>query len=240
MDLPEPDAASPSRRLRRLFAVRLAVLHPRSVLDVGCGRGELLAELAAAQIDARGIEPNAERVATAVEAGLSVREATAVPLDEDDDAVDWVTLRHVPHHLAEPGAALAEALRVARSGVLVAEPCFDASVPSQHVAQRFDRWLKARDREGGMVHADEMSLGDLLAALAEHRTLDDLDVESETHVRLDPRPPGWLERAAAGALATLPPESDAAREFLEIQRDAHRHGVTAQGTLIVTLRKRAG
>lgn len=237
MDHAEP--ASPvSDRLAELFAMKLALLHPRSVLDVGCGRGELLAELAAVSVPARGVEPSAERAAVALEAGLDVRQAPAAPLHEDDASFDWVVMRHVPHHLDDPGAALAEALRVARSGVLVAEPWFDVSVPSQAVAQRFDRWLKARDREDGLVHGDELSLGDLVGALTGRRPLDDVLIEAETHTRLEARPPGWLAQAAAPALADLAPDAPAAHEFLEIQRDAHRDGITPQGTLIVTLRKR--
>jgi 2-polyprenyl-3-methyl-5-hydroxy-6-metoxy-1,4-benzoquinol methylase len=48
------------------------------VLDIGCGRGELLSALHAASIRARGIDTNSEMVAVARERGLDVAHADAV------------------------------------------------------------------------------------------------------------------------------------------------------------------
>ncbi len=51
-----------------------------SVVDLACGRGELLALLAAAGVAARGIDANAACVAAAREQGLEVRRAGALEL----------------------------------------------------------------------------------------------------------------------------------------------------------------
>ena len=48
------------------------------VLDVGCGRGELLALLRDAGIEARGIDADADMVAYARGEGLDVEQADAV------------------------------------------------------------------------------------------------------------------------------------------------------------------
>jgi 2-polyprenyl-3-methyl-5-hydroxy-6-metoxy-1,4-benzoquinol methylase len=48
------------------------------VLDIGCGRGELLAALVAAGVRARGVDANADMVATARERGLEATRADAL------------------------------------------------------------------------------------------------------------------------------------------------------------------
>lgn len=49
-----------------------------NVLDIGCGRGELLAALRTAGIDARGIDTNAEMAGAARARGLDARQADAL------------------------------------------------------------------------------------------------------------------------------------------------------------------
>ena len=126
------------RLLASIFSDRLLALHPRSVLDVGCGAGLLLERCRAADVRAVGIEPRFESL-----------HAGALPFA--NASFDWVTMRHVPHHLEHPRAAFAEAWRVARTGLLIAEPWYDPTVPSQHTALAADRWLKRQDRRRGKI-----------------------------------------------------------------------------------------
>jgi SAM-dependent methyltransferase len=92
------------------------------VLDVGCGSGELLALLAGAGADVSGVDVAAGMVALARRAApaADVRVASAESLPWPDGAFDVVTAVNVLHVADDPGAALAEAVRVAAPGGLVA------------------------------------------------------------------------------------------------------------------------
>lgn len=85
-----------------------------SVLDIGCGNGEVGALLAAEGRSVRGVE-TLERDACAIE--MSVYDGDTLPFA--DDEFDWATIVDVLHHAADPGRLLAEAARVTRSGVVV-------------------------------------------------------------------------------------------------------------------------
>lgn len=92
------------------------------VLDVGCGSGELLALLADAGARVAGADVAAGMVALARQAasGADVRVASAEALPWPDGSFDVVTAVNVLHVADDPGAALAEAVRVTTPGGLVA------------------------------------------------------------------------------------------------------------------------
>jgi O-antigen chain-terminating methyltransferase len=71
------------------------------VLDVGCGRGEFLALLAAAGISARGVDTNAEMVAAACDRGLNVVHADALAYLESlpDESLGGLMASQVVEHL---------------------------------------------------------------------------------------------------------------------------------------------
>jgi SAM-dependent methyltransferase len=96
------------------------------VLDVGCGRGELLQLLREAGIEARGIDADADMVAYARGEGLDVEQADLVEYLErqDDGSLGGIFMGQVVEHL--PPGVLVRALELAaaklrRGGVLVAE-----------------------------------------------------------------------------------------------------------------------
>ena len=96
------------------------------VLDVGCGRGELLQLLREAGVEARGIDADADMVAYARGDGLDVEQADLVEYLErqEDAALGGIFLGQVVEHL--PPAVLVRALELAAAklragGVLVAE-----------------------------------------------------------------------------------------------------------------------
>jgi SAM-dependent methyltransferase len=96
------------------------------VLDVGCGRGELVALLGEAGIEARGIDADADMVAYARGDGLDVEQADAVTyLTELDDAsLGGVFMGQVVEHL--PPAVLVRVFELAAAklrpgGLLIAE-----------------------------------------------------------------------------------------------------------------------
>lgn len=85
-----------------------------SVLDIGCGNGEVGALVAGEGRRVRGVE-TLEREACAIE--MAVYDGETLPFA--DDEFDWATIVDVLHHAADPGRVLAEAARVTRSGVVV-------------------------------------------------------------------------------------------------------------------------
>jgi SAM-dependent methyltransferase len=110
---------SPS--LAAAFATTAAVAHGETALDVGCGSGALLAELAARLgVDrVAGVDPSGPFVefARAVVPGADVRVARAEALPFEDGAFDAVLSQLVVNFLDDPDAGAAEMRRVARRAV---------------------------------------------------------------------------------------------------------------------------
>ena len=96
------------------------------VLDVGCGRGEFVALLGEAGIEARGIDPDPDMVAFARGDGLDVEQADALAYLPrlDDGSLGGVFVAHVLEHLA-PAELLRllelAAAKVRAGGLLVVE-----------------------------------------------------------------------------------------------------------------------
>jgi ubiquinone/menaquinone biosynthesis C-methylase UbiE len=149
---------------QQAFRSEIAALKPVTLCDVGCGAGTLLTYARSLGITAAGIEPDAAKVADANGRGLDIRAGTAEALPFPDGTFDLVTFENSLHHVTEIGRALAEAMRVARRAVVIIDPWFDLSIPSQKVGDRFERWLKALDRMTGMVHWDPIAAGEIAGA----------------------------------------------------------------------------
>jgi SAM-dependent methyltransferase len=100
--------------------------HHAPVLDIGCGRGELLGLLREAGVEARGIDADTDMVAYARGDGLDVEQADVVTYLEaaDDGSLGAIYLGQVVEHL--PAATLVQALQLAAAklrpgGLLIAE-----------------------------------------------------------------------------------------------------------------------
>jgi SAM-dependent methyltransferase len=96
------------------------------VLDIGCGRGELLQLLREAGVEARGIDADADMVAYARGEGLDVEQADLVEHLErvDDGSLGGIFMGQVVEHL--PPGVLVRSLELAArklrpGGVLIAE-----------------------------------------------------------------------------------------------------------------------
>jgi 2-polyprenyl-3-methyl-5-hydroxy-6-metoxy-1,4-benzoquinol methylase len=109
---------APTRRLRRpIAALRRLIAWDRRrvlgdlppgarVLEVGAGRGRLVADLAARGHRARGIEPAPTVAAEAREAGAEVETAALERTRFEPGSFDRVVLWHVFEHLDDPVLAL--------------------------------------------------------------------------------------------------------------------------------------
>ncbi|TDD32831.1 methyltransferase domain-containing protein [Saccharopolyspora elongata] len=104
--------------LRALSYDLLGVGPGRSAVDVGCGAGRAVAELAERGVRAIGVDPDELMIAVArdrwPEADFRVAGACELPLA--DASVDGYRADKVFHELAEPERALAEARRVLAPG----------------------------------------------------------------------------------------------------------------------------
>ena len=217
------------------FFQRLQELQPGSVLDVGCGGGRLLELCRDAGIAAEGVEAEARLVSELSDQGLSVHEGDAAALPKADASFDWVTLRHVLHHLEDVAIALDEACRVARVGVLVAEPWHDTGIPSQALAWRIDLWMKSQDRRLGHTHQENMDAKQILALLPVDS---DFDVDCHYYVRLQEQALEELDALAAPLLEGLSDGAAERQEFDSLCQEVRRNGITYNGTMIVSIRRR--
>lgn len=117
----------PNKKISFEHKVIAGLIQPQSsVLDLGCGDGELLAHLVAAkQVKAQGIEISEEPIYQCVAKGLSVfhQDLDSGLQDYTDKSFDYVVLDQSLQQVRRPDLVLREALRVGRK-VIVGFPNF--------------------------------------------------------------------------------------------------------------------
>jgi len=225
----------------------------KSILEVGCGDGNILRHLAETQ-------PRAERLV-----GVDVKDPTShVPaallenpkfewltapgheLPFEDDTFDLVVIAHVLHHL-EPrriDATLAEMLRVLRPGgiFLIYEMFRDHQSDAQMSHVRYHHWIAETDRLSGVSHHPTFQRSELLGIVGSLR-LKDLRVEDYNEEKDDSHEAGAidekLEKIAARleSIRNLPDFDRLTREAEEIEVWIRAHGIMQPTRLIVTGRK---
>ena len=222
------------------FRTEVASLKPDSLCDVGCGAGGLLAHVQPLGIKAAGIDPDTAKVAEARAAGLDVREGSAESLPFPDRSFDMVTFENSLHHVHDIGRALTEAARVARRAVVIVDPWFDLSFPSQVTGDRFERWLKRIDRMTGMVHRDPIPAGEIVGAFngSASRT-----IALRHLLQVTPLAPATFDWLASRTFPHVGAEAFAAAyraakmddELAKIRAEVNRTGITEAGALLMTI-----
>jgi O-antigen chain-terminating methyltransferase len=161
------------RERQRPYVERLRDAAP--VLDLGCGRGELLALLRDAGIEARGVDANADMVAFARAEGLDVEQATAhdALAALEDRSLGAVAALQLLEHL--PPLDLVSLLELAHAklrpgGLLIAETIDPSSVAAlrnyyadlTHAQPLVPETLELLVRGAGFRQTETISLNDAL------------------------------------------------------------------------------
>lgn len=215
--------------LRERFIARVLEEEPTSVLDIGCGTGGLLAKLRDCGIPVVGLESSNRALATVVKERLQGIQGNAWELPFADASFDWVSMRHVPHHLSDVRGAFSEALRVGRRGLLVAEPWFDTTLASQRTAEALDLWRKKQDRLRGQVHEPALAAQEIFEALPASLRCETSSEHFLQHRRV---PIEVVREEVAPVLDQLAPDSPERRAFDEIAAAIESDGMTYNGTVI--------
>jgi ubiquinone/menaquinone biosynthesis C-methylase UbiE len=125
--LDEADRQPNIIELRRAIAERLDLRPTDALLDVGCGTGTALFELAGSVARAVGVDLSEEMLEVArsrTRPGVELLHADATALPFEDATFDAYRAERIYQHLADPLAALREARRVLAPGgrLVVADP----------------------------------------------------------------------------------------------------------------------
>jgi 2-polyprenyl-3-methyl-5-hydroxy-6-metoxy-1,4-benzoquinol methylase len=115
-----------NRALTRQPLRVLAELRPGTLLDVGCGRGDLGAAFARRGWRVSGVDPSAEACAAARRQGVDARPGTLESVEFEAGSFDAVVMSHSLEHVPDPRAELARIHRLLRPGgsILISLPNF--------------------------------------------------------------------------------------------------------------------
>ena len=123
---------------------------------------------------------------------------------------------------------------MARHSVEILDVWYDDSFADQRTSHALDRWLKAIDRRGGMVHNDILSAGELLAPVLVLR-----GATYDYACRRIASPVSIEEMMTLGRryLAKIDNDPASAQQFDDIIASAHRDGMTDEGAILMTIEK---
>lgn len=153
------------------------------MLDVGCGRGVILNELAEAGFETHGFELS-EDAATGLHPAVQLTVGNdLVQADYPDDRFDLVTAWHVLEHVSDPRETLLEISRILKPGgrVAIAVPNFGSLQ-----ARLFGPAWFHLDLPRHLFHFSTATLRALFADCG-------FEIEYERHFSLRQNPFGWVQ-----------------------------------------------
>ena len=227
---PQP-RVRPGAAYRREFFDAVMACRPGSLLDVGCGDGAFIRAASQAGVRCTGLEIDRTLVAGLSESGLDVQMGFAEKLPFAGASFDVVVLAYVAHHVEHLPRALVEAARVASRAILILEPWYDVTLPSQRVALEYDRWSKVIDRRTGMIHNPPPTVPELLQPLAAAGF--DRNVDYRQRVLLAPWALDEVIAAGERQLALVENDAQLAAQFATILDKARLHGISEDGALMM-------
>jgi SAM-dependent methyltransferase len=204
---PDGDGGGP-RRLRRLvreripttLATALPPLSPGRMLEVGCGAGGFLQEMAAKGWDVTGIDLSPQAVALARGLGHRVHQGDVASFPPPDEPFDLVVAWMALEHLHDPVGDLARLRSWVRPDGWLALSVPDASSPEFRLFR--DRWF-ALKLPIHLWHFTPATLTQVLARagwrverVRHQRTLVDPAVSASLVLRDRGRAPRWADRLA--------------------------------------------
>ena len=175
-----------------------AGVDPATIVEIGCGDGSLLAELAAmATVDGFELSSNAAEHARARGVARRVEAFDGLHVPALDDAYDLAVLSHVLEHVPDPLPLLREAARVAPL-VLVEVPLEDNRSARRPAKRRLSE-------RSGHLHAFSRASLDALVTDAGLRARAELTdpLPYEHHAFFGGRPKGAVKWAVRAALHRL-------------------------------------
>jgi SAM-dependent methyltransferase len=216
------------------FRARILGGRPRTVLEVGSGDGAFLRSVKGEVERLCGLDPTAEHVSALRAEGFEAVQGSAEKLPFAEGEFDVVVFSFTPHHIADWQTGLTEAMRVARHSVEILDVWYDDTIADQRTTHALDRWFKAIDRRGGMVHNDTLSTGELLAPVLARR-----GATYDYACRRIASPVNIEEMMTLGRtyLAKVDNEPALAKQFDDIIASAHRDGMTDEGAILMTIEK---
>lgn len=135
--------------LTELVAGTLSGQPTARVLDVGCGRGELLKGLSERGIACSGVDFDETCVAIASQWGDTRQSSIeALPDHFGPDSFDLVVLSHVLEHTHDPGAAIAVLRGITRRYIALAVPNLCSTAAFFEAARHRPRYVNRGHRQG--------------------------------------------------------------------------------------------
>jgi ubiquinone/menaquinone biosynthesis C-methylase UbiE len=128
-------------------------LAPQSLLDVGCGNGELTDQYTSFCPEVTGIDISDKGVLareTPITFQFSVYDGNKLPFE--DNCFDVVSLSYCLHHIKSWKSTLKECLRVSTQYVVVKEPFYRPDSDENRYMRGFWELLMAMNNEAGIWH----------------------------------------------------------------------------------------
>lgn len=216
----------------RLMLERAVAQRPESLLVVGSQNGLLLRSCRQFGVPAAALETDARLCEVLSRQGLSVMAWNRRQIPFANKSWDWVCVhaRELDQDTADE--ALQQALRVARSGMVLAQPWFDLSLPDQELAANAEQWLLSQRHRRGEPTGALLSIDRVMRALPEVKRC---EIEGQYVLRWRERSVADLRTEGETLLADLGPDARERTELAELLGSSA--GLSWSGMLVTVVRR---